>query len=357
MTYEAPCLTKKVLMVGMDINGSGGIVSVVQTYRDAGFFARWNIEYLPTYKGKGLVLQLRIMTVALCRVLYSLVTRQIALIHVHSASRGSFWRKSIICAAARLFGVPYVFQLHSGEFPVFYHQECSRWQRAWVRKTLRDAKVVLALTTQWQRALQEIEPSARVVVLANPVAALQQLPVLRSEAKNILFLGRINRKKGVYDLIQAMPIVLQAAPHVRLVLAGDGEIAQAHSLAKELGVAHAIDLPGWLSDATKQSALDAADIVVLPSYFEGLPVCILEGMAQGIPVVSTRVGGIPDVVDNERTGLLVEPGDVAALAQSLIRLLQDETLRDRLRQAAHIQAKTQFSLPVVADTIDTVYAL
>jgi hypothetical protein len=89
------------------------------------------------------------MLFAFSRLFLNLLVGNVALLHVHSASRGSFWRKSLLCWLAGRFGVPYVFHVHSGEFPVFFGNECSGWQQRWVRHTLRQAASVVVLTPGW----------------------------------------------------------------------------------------------------------------------------------------------------------------------------------------------------------------
>lgn len=328
-------MQRRIVMIGTSLDSPGGMTAVVQAYRAAGLFTRCPVTYQPSYEGPGAFRQVRVMLRALVGVFLELACGRVAAFHIHSASRGSFWRKSIFCVLARAFRVPYIFHLHSGEFPVFYTRECSTLAKAWVRKTLRGAAAVLVLTERWRLAVLEIEPQANPVVLGNPVAVPGELPPLRGEVREVLFLGRLREKKGVFDLVRAMPLILAAYPEVRFVLAGDGELDSVRMLARGLKVEHAVHLPGWIDGAEKSEALGRADIFILPSYFEGQPVGVLEAMATGVPVVATTVGGIPDVVNNEINGLLVKPGDEHAIAEAIVRLAGNMALRAELRKAAY----------------------
>jgi glycosyltransferase involved in cell wall biosynthesis len=346
---------KQIAMIGTSLDSPGGMTAVVQSYKDAGLFERWPLVYIASYTKPGAAAQLRAMWAALRQLLPALVARRVGLIHVHSASRGSFWRKSMFCALARLFSVPYVFHLHSGEFPVFYGDECGPLGKRWVRWTLRGAARVVVLTPNWEAALRSIEPRARLKVVLNPVAVPPEPVPVRSRPQRIVFLGRLRQKKGVFDLVAAMPAVLAQHPQVKFCIAGDGDLDGVRAAARELGVEHALELPGWLGPAEKDAALQSADVLVLPSYFEGLPICVLEAMAVGVPVVASPVGGIPFALEEGRCGELVEAGRVDALSAALNRLLADEALRADFSARARRRAIERFSSASVATELGAMW--
>lgn len=347
--------SSKVVMIGASLEAPGGMTSVVKIYRDFGFFSAWNVCYLSTYERPGWSTQLWVMTRALVRFLRMLAANNVALLHVHSASRGSFWRKSIFCVLARSFGVPYIFHLHSGEFPVFVREECGPLTRWWVRYTLRGTHCVIALTSSWRAVLEELAPGVEVVVLGNPVVVPDFLSVRRENPLHVLFLGRLREKKGVFDLVMAIPRVLKSVPAATFTLAGDGDLAGVVQQARALGVNHAINLPGWVDGMTKDTLLASADVLVLPSYFEGLPMCILEAMAGGVPVVATAVGGIPEVLENGACGSLINPGNVEALAAAIITFLLDRESAERVRKRAFVRVNEVYSAPAIIDALSALY--
>ncbi|OGB04493.1 MAG: hypothetical protein A3E25_17940 [Burkholderiales bacterium RIFCSPHIGHO2_12_FULL_69_20] len=341
-------------MVGPGMDTPGGMTAVVRSYRDGGLFERAGAGYVSSYEGAAPWLQLRVMTKALLAMLSLLVRGRLRLLHVHSASRGSFWRKSVLCAVARLARIPYVFHLHSGEFPDWYaHQPA--WIQAWVRTTLRHASFVLCLTDSWPDRVRAIEPLARIEILHNPVDVPVALATLRDTARSVLFMGRLREKKGVFDLLQAAAVVKAVVPDLALVLAGDEGEDKVRSMAAALGLSALVELPGWVDGPRKQALLDAADVYVLPSYFEGLPVGLLEAMASGVPVVATPVGGVPDLIADGVDGLLVPVGQPAELAAALQRLLQDSALRAALRKAAFYKVAAGYSTSVVVQRLEHLY--
>lgn len=347
--------SRKVVMIGTSLSAPGGMTSVVRAYRDAGFFDEWNVVYLSAYERPGLLTQLRVMAGATVAFFRLLCGGGVQLLHVHSASRGSFWRKSVFCAMARTFQVPYIFHLHSGEFPVFAREECGPLARRWIRHTLRSAHSVVALTESWRDALTELAPSASVIVLGNPVVLPASLSERRAVPAHILFLGRLREKKGVFDLVRAVPAVLMKHPDARFTLAGDGDLEGVARQVLVLGVTGSVSMPGWVDGEAKEALLSSADVLVLPSYYEGLPVCILEAMAIGIPVVSTAVGGIPDVLDGGTCGTLVPPGDVKALSLALIEALSRSEAAERRRRRALARARDVYAVPVILAQLGDLY--
>jgi glycosyltransferase involved in cell wall biosynthesis len=148
--------------------------------------------------------------------------------------------------------------------------------------------------------------------------------------------------KGHEFLIRAVPAVLAAHPDARFVLAGEGESRAAmQSWSDRLGVSARVTFPGEIPDALE--LMRASDLVVLPSVSEGLPITLVEAMALGRPVVTTGVGGIPEVVDDGVTARVVPPRDPEALAHAMLELLADRTLANRIAAQASVVARERFS--------------
>jgi glycosyltransferase involved in cell wall biosynthesis len=139
------------------------------------------------------------------------------------------------------------------------------------------------------------------------------------------------------------------------VAAGSGEIDEVRRLARELAVEAQLELPGWVAGEAKARLLAEAAIYVLPSHNENLPVSILEAMAAGLPVVSTRVGGIPDAVRHGTEGLLVTPGAREELAQALLRLLSDPALARKMGDSGRRRVASEFSPAAVLGALERLY--
>lgn len=168
-----------------------------------------------------------------------------------------------------------------------------------------------------------------------------------------LFVGRLAPQKNLDCLINAMALV---APERRpwLALAGDGPLRDhAQQLATVSGVAADLRFLGERSDAT--GLMQAADFLVLPSHFEGLSNALLEAMAAGCPVIASAVGGNPELIEHERTGLLFPPNDTAALAACLARMASDHSLRSSLSRRASEYVSRTYGVPVLVAATAAVY--
>lgn len=165
--------------------------------------------------------------------------------------------------------------------------------------------------------------------------------------------GRLSAEKGQRVLVDAMIEVAHAAPDALLLLVGDGPDDAALRARAAAVPGHPIRFLGYRADVTP--VYDAADAIVLPSLSEGLPNVALEAMAHGRPVIASAVGGVPEVVDDGATGLLVPPGEPGPLARALIALLRDDGLRAALGAAGRARVETRFSVAARAARILSLY--
>jgi glycosyltransferase involved in cell wall biosynthesis len=165
----------------------------------------------------------------------------------------------------------------------------------------------------------------------------------RRPGQRAIFVGRLDAVKGVPLLIEAFAAVREAHPEARLAVVGDGPARAAlEAQAAALGIAAATEFLGYRAQDEVADLLAGADLLVLPSFAEGLPVVLMEAMASGLPVIATRVAGVAELVEDGVSGLLVPPGDVESLAAALRRLLADPALGARMGAAGRAQVEAAF---------------
>lgn len=346
-----------IVMLGTEFCTKGGISAVVNAYRAGGLFQRWPIRYLTTHREGSKASKFALAAANLMCFSGLLLTRRVAAVHVHSASRASFWRKSLFMLLAFLSARPVIFHLHGGGFREFFEQDCGPLARIWVRGVFSRAAKVIVLSSRWEAWVRSVAPMARVLVIPNPAPAVKaKREKLVDADPMLLFLGAIIEKKGVFDLLQAVAALRERYPRLRLVLAGTGS-AQAQVLARAaaLGIAPQVEMPGWIDAAARDALLAQADVLVLPSYYEGMPMSVLEAMAAGLPVIASDVGGIPEVIDQDINGLLIEPGDVPALIAALQRLLSDAALREKMGLAAQSKIARCYTSKQALKQIEGIY--
>lgn len=162
---------------------------------------------------------------------------------------------------------------------------------------------------------------------------------------HLVCVGRLSPEKGQAGLIAALAEARKRRPDLRLTLVGDGpEGDRLHMQVIAAGMTDAVHFAGRLDEAATLATIAAADMLVLPSFMEGLPVVLMEAMALGVPVIATRVAGIPELVRDGESGLLFDPADWAGLAEAVTTLAGNPDLRARLAAAGRVAIDRAFTI-------------
>ena len=262
---------------------------------------------------------------------------RIGLLHINLSVRGSTIRKTIVSSLAWHLGVPTIIHLHSGRFATFF-QGLSPWAQQAVRKMYKRSERAIVLGEVWRDMLIDVvgvDP-AKIVVLPNAVPDQAPRPARAPGTPcHIVMLGRLGAPKGVPELLQALGSDEMRDLAWRITLAGDGDQTPYREQAAQLGIAGRTEFVGWYGSRETAHLMRSADVLVLPSRSENLPVAVVEALSYGIPVVTTPVGATPEIVVNEESALLVGVQDPVSLAQALARLVRDPTLRQRIGRGGY----------------------
>ncbi len=282
-----------------------------------------------------------------------------AVVHVHTCSGFSFYRSAFDLRLARRAGCPTVLHIHGGFFDDF-HAAARRPGRWFVRRTLIGADRVIALSAGWRDRLQALASGAHIVVVENAVDVPAEMVVRPFGADcRFLMLGAMDTAKGVLDLLAACRELRDRGSHVDVVLAGPAGSAGDHSAltarVRDLGLAECVQCLGPIRGEAKERLLRRADVFVLPSYREGMPVSILEAFAHGLPVIATRVGSIDEIIEQGEQGLLVSPGAPQDLAAAMKWIADDADARRAMGWSAYRLACERFSLPRLRDDLVRLY--
>lgn len=227
------------------------------------------------------------------------------------------------------------------------------------RKLMRDSDIVSAVSLQTKKELLDYGLEAdEVEVFWNGVNTdVFEPPVVPSTSRIILYVGRLSYRKGLVDLVKCAKIVLQRFPDWAFTVVGSGPLASALGRAtRNLKIPPSkFRLRGFLTRDQVVAEYQRAQLFILPSRYEGLPTTLLEALSSGLPVIATTVGGVSDVVEDGKTGLLCPPGNPEVLAARIIEAILDDNLRRRLSQNGRSLVEKRFDWRTIAKSfLDTV---
>jgi glycosyltransferase involved in cell wall biosynthesis len=242
--------------------------------------------------------------------------------------------------AARLLGRPVAWVDHA-DMKGIIAQPFRFLRRSYFWAMARARRIVAVSVAEREKIFANLPEryQTRFAVINNGAALAEAEPMVRPKrGRVVVFVGRLERDKGVYDLAAAMPEVLAKHPDTQFWLAGKGRAeADVRRLVAEAGIGDNVRLLGHLDRVGE--ALLAADVFVYPTHHDASPLAPVEAMQAGLPVVANRVGGVPEVVRDGQEGLLVEPERPEELAAAISRVLGDKALYERLAAGARQQGE------------------
>jgi len=329
-------ISKHILTIGTDYrNHRGGIGAVIEIY--SRYFEAFN--FLPTYQPGSLLFKILYFIKFIFNFVFKLIcNRKIKLIHIHGASYGSFYRKYFSFLIAKyIFRKKVIYHIHGGEFHLFYQRsnDLVKW---FVEYELSHIDTLICLSQQWYQFFDQHFKVKNISIVPNIIDYPNSDLVQRNSNKiNLLFLGYIVNRKGVFDLLEVLRTdILFYEKHIKLKIGGNGEIDKLKSKIIEFDLQNIVEYIGWVSNDDKCSYLKNCDVYILPSYNEGLPISILEAMSYGKPIISTAVGGIPEIVIPYRNGLLVEPGNKVDIENALNYCIENKSTLSKFGEESKV---------------------
>ncbi len=322
----------RILMVGMHLTKTrGGITTLAADILRSDLKADYDLTYIASQAedlggvGKALLaVSATLQFVAQCFL------KRPQLVYVHIGSNASLYRESAFVVLARLFRRPVISHFHAGDVDLYMARQ-PRVGKWFIRSAIALSSRIIAVSNESARQLAELNKGLRISVIPNAIDTSTFLADRRPEKTvdgpvKLLFVGAVGKLKGEKDLVQALALIKQTGVDVSVSFLGD----RAEGLAeycRKLGVTDSI---GHLGPVPMYKRLDFyrdADMFVLPTYAEAMPIAVIEAMAAGLPVITTAVGGIPEIIDDGVEGFLIECGDVNELAEKIVLLSRDEQKR------------------------------
>ena len=319
-------LSSRILMTGdyYKKGHPGGISAVVQYWSG-------NIEdlqYYPVYRAGGKLIKGWWFVTSYIRIFLRLLTdKKIKIVHLHTAADGSFHRNSQLIRMVKRFDKRILLHIHASRFKDFYN-EASNEGKQQILSTLEATDRLIVLSHSWKEwFIAQGIAQERITILHN----ITPKPTEIAEASvddgklHLLFMGEIGRRKGIFDILEALHSHKdELKGKLELRIGGNRQEDLLRSRIKEYGLEDMVRFEGWVSGEKKLWLLNWADVYILPSFNEGLPISILEAMSYACPIISTPVGGIPEVVNDN--GILVTPGESEEIYEAIIRYIDNPEL-------------------------------
>ena len=344
--------TMKVVMIGADRSVKGGVSAVVNNLYAAGLEEQIDLKYIGTMVD-GSKLR-KALQAAIALVKFVLAMPGCDIVHVNLAADASCLRKMLFMKVAGFFHKKILIHSHGGDFQGFYYERCSEKKRQKVKAALNRADLFLVLSEEWKTFFSQIVEPSKIHVLQNAIPIPAQAKNDYSSHKAV-FLGRLCKEKGIGELLEAMPRIRQEISDFELILGGFWEAGNEQLERKADALKDVVGCPGWVSPKEREQLFQECSIFVLPTWFEGQPVSLLEAMAAGMCVAASAVGGIPQILGAGElggsedalpcsTGMLLPAKNPQALADALISLLKDEALRKQMGQQARARIQKEYDI-------------
>lgn len=343
-------LSEQVISVGCKYNPpKGGIAKVLESYSK--LFDPF--RFIETSKpGSNIIINTCVVVKAWFRLVFECCFGGIKIVHVHGASNRSFWRKRVFINTAKFFRKKVVYHIHGGEFDVF----ALNHKRA-VNKVLHKVDTVVVLSEVWKQFFVEKFGVHNVVIIPN----ITDYPIIRKEKAQQatgLFLGLLGANKGIYDILCMINMHQnELRGQFILYVGGNGEVDKVKNLIAKYDIGDIVMYEGWVEKNRKEELLSLANIYLLPSYKEGLPISILEAMSYGMAILSTNVGSIPEVVKNNKNGFIISPGDIDGLYNATMKLVNNPHIREDMGNASKELVKPFFPDNVERNLSNMYYSL
>lgn len=339
----------KVLIIATSHKTRGGITSVVNAHKKGKQWQEYHCKWIETHIDKGagwkILYLIKGWLTFICLLPFC------KLVHIHMSEPPSAIRKCLFMPFAKLLGKKVIVHFHAFSPETTIN---SKYQKIY-KYLFNEADCVIVLSQLWEKYVNDtFHLGDKVKVIYNPCTT----EILKEEyvKKNqILFAGTVNARKGYADMIKAFAKIASEYPDWSIVFAGNGEIDNGKKLAKQYGIDNQTIFLGWVNGKAKDKVFKESKIFCLPSYAEGFPMAVLDAWAYGLPVITTPVGGIPDIAEDGKNMLLFNAGDTEKLAYNMKALIDNEDLRNHIIYESIKLSKTTFNIDTINKQIESLY--
>lgn len=323
----------RLAMIGMHLTRTrGGISTLTSAILNSSLAADYDITYIASQaEDFGKLRKVMLAFVSGIRFLgFCAFARPVA-VYVHVGSNASLYRESLFVLLSKALGNPTILHFHAGDIEYYLKRQPGIGQR-FIKYALGLGDRVVAVSEGSKcQLIRFVRSDTSISVIPNTISteafrSMVRGPKKRADHVRLLFVGAVGKLKGEKDLIKALDLLRARGLSLKVDIVGSG----ADRLAAQVKAAGLSSFIGHLGPASMDERLalfERADIFVLPTYAEAMPVSVIEAMAAGLAIVTTPVGGIPELIDDGKQGFLINPGDTQALAEKIELLIRDPQAR------------------------------
>jgi glycosyltransferase involved in cell wall biosynthesis len=350
----------KVLIVGPHPPPPGGMANFIENLESSRIVDFYTIrgfdtDYPRSIKGTRL-LEILYLPVMYLRYTITLLFNSPDVVHVHTPSYNSFFKHMIFVSLAKGRGIPVLLHIHGGRFKDFFNSSSEK-QKERIRRLLSKPDLLAVLSDEWKGFFSGITDSKNIRVIENGVSLERftpAYPASKSTGVNLLFVGEVKESKGVDDLLQAFVPVCQKHAGIQLTIVGGGDLNRYEKIADEKGIKKNVHFTGVLTgDDLVEKYIDA-NIFVLPSHAEGMPLVLLEAMSMKLACIASNVGAIPGILKPEG-GILINPKDIESLTNSIIMLVENPELVCSMGDFNRTLVEREYSFDITAEKVRKAY--
>lgn len=327
MSYINKDLSSQILFLGVSKKTKGGMTAVLVSYDK--YIEK--MRFIPTWKLGNKAVKSWYALQALVRTWFLLTfDKRIKIVHIHGAANASFERCKLFINLAKKCGKKVILHEHAADFVEYFDGAADKQA---ITDTLQKCDALIVLSQSWEEYFASIGMDKdKIHVLNNIVSPPEIAPDKHTEdgKLHLMYMGEISKRKGGFDLLKAIVDNKEYFADKLLLRMGGNEVdGDIKAYIRENGLESFVTYEGWIAGQKKIDCLNWEDVYILPSYNEGLPIAILEAMAYSHPIISTPVGGIPEIIKSSENGILVKPGDTKAIADAIKFYIEN---RDAIRK-------------------------
>lgn len=335
-------MSKKVVMISPNEKLVGGVSSVIQALSSSEIIAQRVIFLSSNSDNNSFYSDFFQLINTLAKLIFLFITNKVNLVHIHTSSYFSFFRKSIFILLCIVFRRKYIIHIHGGAFVRFY-ENSNPICRKYIYSLLVRASKVVVVSNSFSKEFEGCF-SIRSTVLPNFSKINYTKSCNNYDSDSYLYLGDISEVKGFEDALIVVKRLKKENDNIELICAGRNVNGFLEKMITKYDCSSYVNYLGFVNESQKEKLFMSSHALISPSHMESFGMSNLEAALRGVPVIAYAVGGVPDVIEDHKNGLLVNFRDVDGLYSTLVKLRNDNRLYQSISSEGVEYTRKKFSL-------------